>query len=620
MQRRQFLATTAACALAPAIRPLTVLAAGPPRTPIRAFAPSQVRLRPGPALDAAEVNRRFVLGQDVDRLLHTFRLNAGLASSAAPLGGWEAPNNELRGHFVGHYLSACALIWASAGDPEAKQRGDKVVAVLAECQRIRGNGYVSAFPEEFFDRLRDNRQVWAPFYTLHKIMVGLLDMHTLAGNAQALDVVKGMARWTARWTQPLGDADMARVLEREYGGMNDVLYALAALTGEAEWREVAHRFDHERIFRPLADGRDELKGLHVNTTIPKILGAARRYELTSEPRYRRIAEYFWHQVTERRAYATGGTSNGESWGSDPGVLSTELSGYTQECCVTYNMLKLTRQLFTWTGNPACADYYERALWNGILGTQHPKDGSKLYYVPLASGYWKLFGTPLADYWCCTGSGCESFAKLGDSIYFADDGALYVNLFIASELSWTERGMTWIQDTRFPADPRTTLTVKTERPVALELRVRIPSWIARGGSARLNGKPIDGFAAPGGYLVLDRTWRDGDRVEVDLPMKLSVSPMPDDPSLQAILYGPLVLAGRMGTAGLRPDILRAEPTKPRTIPEYKAEGLPTPSLAGQRLRPEAGKPLTFRTITGERRELVPLYQIMDERYCVYFKAT
>jgi DUF1680 family protein len=617
MRRRQFLATTAACAALP----WRSLRAGPASPRIRPFALSQVRLLPGPVLDAAEVNRRFVLGQDIDRLLHNFRINAGLASSAAPLGGWEAPNNELRGHYVGHYLSACALIWASFGDAGAKQRGDKVVAALADCQRARGSGYLSAFPEELFDRLRDNRPAWAPFYTLHKIMAGLLDMATLAGSTQALDVVKGMARWTARWTQSLGDADMARVLEREYGGMNEVLYNLAAVTGEAEWRDVAHRFDHERVFRPLADGRDELKGLHVNTQIPKIIGAARRYELTSEARYRRIAEYFWHEVTERRAYATGGTSNGESWSADPGVLATELSGYTQECCVTYNMLKLTRQLFTWTGDPACAEYYERALWNGILGTQHPSDGSKLYYVPLASGYWKLFGTPLADYWCCTGSGSESFAKLGDSIYFWDDSGLYVNLFLAAELTWAERGVKLIQDTRFPAEPRTSLTVKTTRPVALELRVRVPSWIARGGSARLNGKPLDGFAAPGGYLVVDRTWRDGDRLEVALPMRLSTSPMPDDPSLQAILYGPLVLAARMGTAGLRPDNLRAEPTKPRTIPEYKGDGLPTPGLAGQApwVRGEAGKPLAFQTAAGERRELVPLYQILDERYSVYFKV-
>jgi len=618
MHRRQFLATVAASTLVPWGR----LHAGPASSRIRPFAVSQVRLRPGPMLDAAEVNRRFVLGQDADRLVHNFRKNAGLASSAAPLGGWEAPDNELRGHYVGHYLSACALLSASLGDGQAKQRGDKIVAVLAECQRRLGSGYLSAFPEELFDRLRANRPAWAPFYTLHKIMAGLLDMHTFAGNAQALDVVNGMAKWTASWTGALGDADMARVLEREYGGMNEVLYNLAAVTGDDQWREVAHRFDHERVFRPLAEGRDELKGLHVNTTIPKIIGAARRYELTSEPRYRRIAEYFWHDVTERRAYATGGTSNGESWNADPEVLSTELSGYTQECCATYNMLKLTRQLFTWTGDAACADYYERALWNGILGTQHPKDGSKLYYVSLASGYWKLFGTPQADCWCCTGSASESFAKLADSIYFWNERSLYVNLFIASELAWTERGVTVVQDTRFPAEPRTSLTVTTARPVAFELRVRVPSWIGRGGAARLNGKPIDGFAAPGGYLVLARTWRDGDRVELSLPMELSASPTPDDPSLQALTYGPLVLAARMGTAGLRPDVLRAEPTKPRSIPEYKATGLPTPSLTGQApwVRGEAGKPLSFRTTgPGDSRELVPLYQILDERYGVYFKV-
>jgi DUF1680 family protein len=445
-------------------------------------------------------------------------------------------------------------------------------------------------------------------------------MHILAGNAQALDVVKGMARWTARWTQSLGDADMARVLEREYGGMNEILYNLAAVTGEAEWQGVAHRFDHERIFRPLADGRDELKGLHVNTQIPKIIGAARRYELTSEPRYRRIAEYFWHDVIGRRAYATGGTSNGESWNADPGILSTELSGYTQECCVTYNLLKLTRQLFTWTGDPALADYYERALYNGILGTQHPTDGSKLYYVSLASGYWKLFGSPLADYWCCTGSGSESFAKLGDSIYFSDDRGLYVNLFIASELTWTERGATIIQDTRFPVDPRTTLTVKTPRPLPFELRIRIPGWTARGGSARLNGKPLDAFAAPGGYLTLERTWRDGDRLDLTLPMELTSSPTPDDPSIQALLYGPLVLAARMGTAGLRPEILRAEPTRPRTVPEYKADGLPMLSLTGHApwLVANPTKPLTFYA-TADRRDFVPLYQILDERYGVYVKT-
>ncbi len=625
MRRRMFLASTAAATMLPWRN-------GPPRMTggtdvvarVRPFPLAAVKLGPGPFLDAMGVNRRFVMGQDPDRLLHTFRIEAGLPTAAEPLGGWEAPINELRGHFTGHYLSACALM-AASGDDEVRRRGDGMVAALAECQNAHGNGYLSAFPEEFFDRLRADRPVWAPFYTVHKIMAGLLDMHTLAGNAQALDVVTKMARWTGRWSQPLGDAHTARVLEREYGGMNDVLYNLSAVTGSEEWREVAHRFDHERVFGPLAAGRDDLKGLHVNTTIPKIIGAARRYELTGDPRSRQIAEYFWHEVTGRRSYATGGTSNGEGWNAEPGVLAAELSGYTQECCVTYNMLKLSRHVFQWTADPAVADYYERALFNGILGTQHPADGSKLYYVPLGSGYWKLFGDPLHDYWCCTGSGSESFAKFGDSIYWHDDAGLYVNLFIASQLNWAEQGVTVVQDTRFPEEPGTSLTIRSAKPAAFALRVRVPSW-ARGGAARLNGRPLEGFAAPGGYYTIDRTWRDGDRLEVSLPMGLHASPMPDDPALQAVMFGPLVLAGRLGTEGLA-GVLRAEPTKPRSIPEYKAEGLPTPAVRASGgdpsswVRKNPAGPLGFETIgQPAAMSMVPLYRVLDERYNVYWRVS
>ncbi|HVM42353.1 MAG TPA: beta-L-arabinofuranosidase domain-containing protein, partial [Gemmatimonadales bacterium] len=460
MKRRSFLAAAAASVPlwrarlgALAHRGAFSSAAGPGAVPspvARTFDMAAVRLLPGPFLDAMQVNRRFVMGLDPDCLLHTFRLTAGLPSTAEPLGGWEAPENELKGHFTGHYLSACALLSASLGDAEVKSRGDLMVAELARCQHALGNGYLSAFPEEFFDRLRAGRPVWAPFYTLHKIMAGLLDMHTLAGNAQALDVLKGMARWTAGWCQPLGDDAMARVLEREYGGMNELLYNLSAVTGQDWYADVAHRFDHERVFGPLAAGRDELKGLHVNTTIPKIIGAARRYELTGEPRYHDVAAYFWREVSTRRAYCTGGTSNGEGWNADPGVLATELSSETQECCTSYNMLKLTRHLFGWTADPAAADYYERLLWNGVLGTQHPADGDKLYYVPLASGYWKLFGTPLHDFWCCTGTGSESASKFGDSIWFHDDDGVWLSQFIASEVSWPEKGVRLTQETRFPA--------------------------------------------------------------------------------------------------------------------------------------------------------------------------
>jgi DUF1680 family protein len=629
ISRRDFITSAAASiAAAPLLPRLGGAARGSgdmPRPLVRPFDVSRVRLRPGPFLDDTHVARQHMESLDPDRLLHMFRLTAGLPSNAEPLGGWEAPDNELRGHYTGHYLSACALMGASQDNATLRTRGLRMVDALAQCQRAMGTGYLSAFPEELFDRLREGRRVWAPFYTVHKIMAGLLDTYTQSGYAPALEVLKGMVRWTGGWTQPLGDEAMARVLEREYGGMNEVLYNLSAVTNSRADAELAHRFDHERIFTPLADGRDELKGLHVNTTIPKIIGAARRYELTGDARYHDVASYFWHEVTGRRAYCTGGTSNGESWQSDPGVLSTQLSGYTQECCTTYNMLKLTRHLFTWTADPRCADFYERALFNGILGTQHPADGMTLYYVPLASGYWKLFGQPLHSFWCCNGTGLESHSKLGDSIYFQDARGLYVNLFIPSELDWRERGIRVVQDTRFPEEERTRFTLRCERPVRMLLRLRVPYWTAPGGSVAVNGHADDVFAAPGSYLVLDRTWRDGDRVELTLPMQLHVQPMPDDPTVQAVMYGPLVLVGRLGTEGLTPGILRAEPTKPRTVPEYKGDPVSAAAFVARGngpadwIKPVPGRSLEFRTV-GQARDvtLVPFYTLIDERYATYWK--
>jgi DUF1680 family protein len=627
MKRRDFLASTvltAASAALPLRLPQGRAAAPAPRMAALPFDLARVRLLPGPFLDAVGVNRRFLMAQDPDRLLHTFRLTAGLPSTAEPIGGWEAPENELRGHYAGHYLSACALMAAQTGDAEIKARGEHIVGELAKCQQP--NGYLSAFPEEFFDRLRAGRPVWAPFYTLHKIMAGLLDTYTLSGDAQALEVLKGMARWTGGWAQPLGEYEMARVLEREYGGMNELLYNLSALPGNERYRYLAHRFDHERFFAPLAAGRDELKGLHANTNIPKVIGAARRYELLGDERARRIAEYFWREVTTQRAYCTGGTSNGESWNSEPGVLATELSGYTQEDCTTYNMLKLTRHIFGWTADPACADYYERALWNGIIGSQHPSDGDKLYYVSLGSGLWKLFGTPYQDYWCCTGTMSEAFSKLGDSIYFHDDTGLWVNLFVASELDWSEKGVRITQETAFPSSDTTTLTVRASRPTRFAMRVRVPYWAAAQNGTTLNGRALEGFAAPGGYYVLDRTWRDGDRLQLTLPMGLHLHPMPDDPSLLAVMYGPLVLAGQLGTEGLTPATLRAGPTKPRTVPEYPLPAVSAPAMKAPSgdpaswVRPVEGRPLEFRTV-GQAQDvtLVPFHTLFDERYAIYWKV-
>src|SRR5579862_658159 len=389
VNRRQFIA---ASALAPFAAPFS--ASARPTSVIDSVAPlahpfdlGSARLADGALIAYTEHNRGFLESLETDRLLHTFRLTAGLTTSAEPLGGWEKPTVELRGHFTGHFLSACALMSVSEGNAALRGKGTLVVAELAKCQKANGNGYLSAFPPEFFDRLKAGKKVWAPWYTIHKILAGLLDMYVLARNQQALDVACGMAGWTKRWTDTINDADMARVLRVEFGGMNEVLDNLYAATGVKDYADASRRFDDERLFGPLADGRDELKGLHVNTQIPKIIGAARRYELTGDPRYRRIAEFFWTQVTQHRAYATGGTSNEEHWRTDPDELADELGCTTQECCCTYNMLKLTRHLFSWSPEARYFDYYERALYNGILGTMNPANGLTMYFVPLASGYW-----------------------------------------------------------------------------------------------------------------------------------------------------------------------------------------------------------------------------------------
>ncbi|HEV2285658.1 MAG TPA: beta-L-arabinofuranosidase domain-containing protein, partial [Steroidobacteraceae bacterium] len=475
LPRRTFLSLTAlgaAAPLLPATLRAAITAAASTRASFRAqsFPLTAVRLAPGEALTALQINRAWLMGLDPERLLHMFRVTAGLPSSAQPLGGWEAPDNELRGHFTGHYLSACALLAAQTGDAAVRARGIAVAAELGRCQSAIGTGYLSAFPVDLFDRLRAGQRAWAPFYTLHKIMAGLFDTATLSADPNSLDTLARMAAWVERWTQPLDEEAMARVLEREYGGMNELLYNLAAHTGEARWSRLARRFERERIFTPLAAGRDELKGLHVNTTIPQIIGAARGYEVGGSAQLHAVAANFWETVATRRCYCTGGTSNGETWNTPPGVLAHELSGYTEESCVTYNMQKLTRHLYTWTADARLGDYYERTFYNGILGVQHPADGDKLYYLPLAGGYWKLFGTPLADFWCCSGSMAESFAKLGDSIYFHDAAGVYVNLFVPSELDWQERGVRLTLATRFPEEDRVRLTVHTPRPARFALRV------------------------------------------------------------------------------------------------------------------------------------------------------
>lgn len=600
----------------------------------QAFPLTQVRLLPSPFLDAAEWNRGYMNRLAADRLLHSFRLNAGLPSTAQPLGGWEVyveptpgkrvnSDGELRGHFVGHFLSASAQLYASMGDNAAKAKADYLVAELARCQAKLGpTGYLSAFPIEWFDRLDARKPVWAPFYTVHKIMAGMLDMYTLAGNKQALAVLEGMSNWADEWSASKSEEHMQDILRTEYGGMNEVLYNLAAVTGNDRWAKAGDRFTKKEFFNPLALRNDALTGLHVNTHIPQVIGAAARYELSSDMRFHDVADYFWYEVTTARSYVTAGTSNGEGWLTQPRMLAAELkrSVATAECCCSYNMLKLTRHLYSWKPDAAYFDYYERALFNHRLGTIQPKTGYTQYYLSLTPGAWKTFNTEDQSFWCCTGSGVEEFSKLNDSIYWRDEDGLFVNLFIPSELNWEEKGLRLRQETKFPEQPTTTLTVTAAKPAPLAMRLRIPAW-TRAAAVKVNGRAIDVTPTPGSYLTLTRAWKAGDRIEMILPMHLSVEAMPDDPKTQAFLYGPIVLAGDLGSEGLTEQML-VGPNAPQLrrvpieVPGFQAAG-PDPASW---IKP-AGAPLTFRT-SGQQKDvtLAPLSSIFGRRYSVYWQVS
>lgn len=578
-----------------------------------------VKLRPGPMQTAMEINQRYLHSLPNDRLAYNFRAQAGLATPGTPFGGWEDPKVELRGHFTGgHYLSACALAWASTGDRDLLNKANDLVAALAKCQDA--SGYLSAFPTEFFARLKNGKPVWAPFYTLHKIMAGHLDMYVHGGNEQALATTEGMARWVAGYLRPIPDAQWRQMQKEEFGGMGEVLRNLYAVTGKEEYLTLGARFDDPAIFDPLAAHEDRLEGLHANTNVPKIIAAARGWELTGEGRYRDIAEFFWETVTSRHAYCTGGTSNDEHWQA-AGQLAHDLGPNTEECCVSYNMLKLSRHLHGWSGDAKYMDYYERVLYNARLGTQDPQ-GRLMYFLSLSPGMWKTFGTLEDSFWCCTGTGVEEYEKTNDSIYWHDGHGMYVNLFVASEARWAEKGIRVVQETSFPEEPGTTLRVETERHAAFPLYVRIPYWATRGVEVAVNGRAVATDTAAGGYARVDREWRNGDRISVKLPMQLHSAAAPGDASLQAAMYGPLVLAARQGDAGLT-----AENTYGHYGPDDKLPHPAMPQVAAQGedvaswMTPVEGQALAFTAKTGGGQvDAAPLYRIAGERYSAYWKVS
>lgn len=591
-----------------------------------AFELQDLRLLPGRFMENMRRDSAWMMSVSADRLLHSFRTSAGVwagleggYSKVKKLGGWESLDCELRGHTTGHMLSASALMYASTGNECFKAKGDSLVTGLAEVQKGYGNGYLSAYPEGLINRNIRGQRVWAPWYTLHKILSGLIDQYLYADNAQALEIADEMAFWAYGKLSPLSEDTRRLMLRNEFGGMPEAFWNLYSLTGKAEHKFLAEWFYHNDVIDPLHEGREEFGTKHTNTFIPKVIAEAREYELTGAADSHLASEFFWHQMICHHTFAPGCSSDKEHF-FDPAKMSHHATGYTGETCCTYNMLKLSRHLFCWTASPEIADYYEQALYNQILGQQDPATGMVTYFLPLKSGSHKVYSTPEKSFWCCVGSGFENHAKYPESIYYHKADSLYVNLFIPSELKWKDKGMTLTQKTSFPEEETTVLTVSLDEPSKATMLLRWPSWCSK-PDVKVNGRKMAVKVQEGEYIPVTRTWKDGDRIEVRYPMSFRLEKMPDNPSMAAVFYGPVLLAGRLGTEGFEGCQPDSDPTKHNDYYTYDyniPEGLDTVleidenDLQNMFVRTDG---LDFETADGDR--LSPLYDIHRERYVVYW---
>jgi uncharacterized protein len=610
-----------------------------------------VRLGPGSFSTNAQRNLAYLLFLDPDRMLRSFRLNYRLATTARPLGGWELPTSKIRGHITGHLLSALALAYASTGtsasDPvrgALRARGDYLVGQLAALQGRAtmvgySAGYLSGFPEVFFDWLEQGKygRIWSPYYMIHKYLAGLIDQYQLAGNGQALDVATRLADWVDRRTSRLTYQHMQAILEVEFGGLPEALANLYSITGEPRYLRCAERFYHARFLDPLASGVDNLAGEQCNISTPKVIGALRLAEETGRERYRNAAVNFWNIAVGHHSDAIGGQGNHEHWGP-PGVIAGALSNTTAEGCVSYNMLKLTRLLhFHAPSQAGLMDYYERTLVNHLLGTQDPSSSHGLvcYYTGLSAGAHKqqplnyfpsgstaIYATDYDTFTCDTGTGLETPARFGTAIYSRDADGLRVNLFIPSVVRVPAFGLTFRQVTGLPDASSVVLSVVAGAG-RMTLRVRVPGWASGRPSIRLNGKPLyltnpvpapvspsaapgnAGLVAadsdPGEWITLDRRWQHGDELAVSFGRELRLVPAPDDPSVVAVTYGPVVLAGLTGTAVRMPVLDVASVRRVSAAPL---------AFEGQ---------AAFADLGSRPVALIPVARVAHERYTVYWRT-
>jgi uncharacterized protein len=599
---------------------------------------SEVRLTGGPLKHAQDLDAQYLLQLDPDRMLYYLRKSAGLESKATQgYGGWDGPGRNLTGHIAGHYLSAVSYMYAATGDPRFKQRADYMVAQLAEVQDKQGDGYIGALMgtervngtnqlvagKILFQQLADGKirsggfdlnGMWSPWYVEHKIFAGLRDAYRLTGNTNALAVEVKFAGWADGILSPLDEAQIQRMLNTEFGGMNEVMADLYADTGDPRWLTTYGHFEHHAIVDPLAKHEDILGGKHGNTQVPKMLGELQYYIFTGNQTNGAAAEFFWEQVVNHHSFATGGHGHDEYfWPADK--LNDIVEGRDDESCNVYNMLKMTRALFALHPDEQYAAFEERALFNHVLASIDPKDGRTCYMVPVGQSVRHEYQDMLEDFTCCVGTGMESHALHGDGIYYESGDKLWVNLYVPSIARWQTENATLEMKTDFPQGESATLTMALKLKKHFTLALRRPAWAGDGFAVTINGRTVGDLPAPGSYVELNRAWNDGDTVTLVLPKKLHQEPLPDNPDRVALLWGPLVLAGDLGPEEQR-GASDNHPDQETAIPVFVSASQPLTDW----LKPVPGQPGTFRTDgVGRPKDVtfVPFYQLPERTYGIYW---
>jgi uncharacterized protein len=586
-----------------------------------------VRLTGGPLKQAQDLNAKYLLSLEPDRMLAFYRQRAGLAPKAEPYGGWDGDGRNLTGHIAGHYLSGVSLMWAATGDPRFKERADHIVSELKIVQDKHGDGFAGALAgvrEAFADMSRgqiksanfDLNGLWSPWYTLHKTYAGLRDAYRHTGNRTALDVEIKFAEWAERVLAPMSDEQVQRMLGTEFGGMNEVLADLYADTGDRRWLTLSRRFEHKAVLDPLKRREDPLDGLHGNTQVPKLMGSAARFGYAGDKNDQVAATFFWDRVVNHHTFATGGHGKDEYF-REPDRLSQIVDGRTAETCNVYNMLKLTRRLFALEPKIEYAEFEERALFNHILGSIDPKDGATCYMVPVGRGFRREYQDMSRSFTCCVGSGMESHALHGDGIYYESDDRLWVNLYAPSTARWDAAGLRLDVATSFPEGESATLKVALKAAKAFTLSMRRPSWAGNGFAVAVNGTPVRNLPAAGSYVDIKRTWKTGDIVSLALPKSLRLDTLADEKRVAAVMWGPLVLAGDLGPAPERGEGEPRRPEPPRpSVPLLVAADRPVADW----LKPAGGQPGAFRSSgVGKDSDVdfVPFYQLHRRTYAAYW---